>query len=53
VVVDFFKIEVPVGPPVEMKLSADTIVDELRSAGFQNFEINQELLPYQYIIFAS
>ena len=53
VVVDFLKIEVPVGPPVEMKLNADTIVDELRSAGFQDFEIDQELLPYQYIIFAS
>ena len=53
VIVDFFKRELPVGPPVEMKLDIDTIVEELRAAGFEQFEINDELLPWQYIITAS
>jgi len=53
VVVDFFKRDVPVGPPVGMKLDEQTIVDELRRAGFQQFEIDGDLLPYQYIISAS
>ena len=52
-VVDFFKQELPVGPPVEMKLDLGTIIDELRAAGFKHFEIDLELLPYQYIIIAS
>lgn len=53
VVVDFFKRDQPVGPPTEMKLDSETIVEELRRAGFQEFEVDQDLLPYQYIIFAS
>lgn len=52
VIVDFFKRELPVGPPVDMKLDRDTIVEELRAAGFEQFEINDELLPWQYIITA-
>jgi 2-polyprenyl-3-methyl-5-hydroxy-6-metoxy-1,4-benzoquinol methylase len=53
VIVDFLKQDLPVGPPVGMKLDAETIVEELRAAGYTDFEINTELLPYQYIIFAS
>lgn len=52
VVVDFFKQELPVGPPYEMKLDLGTIIDELRTAGFKHFDIDLELLPYQYIIVA-
>jgi len=53
VVVDFFKRELPVGPPSRLKLEPETIIEELRAAGFEQFEVNEELLPYQYIIFAS
>ena len=52
-VVDFFKKEfeedVP-GPPLKMKLSKETVVKELRQAGFNQFKVDTTLLPYQYII---
>ena len=53
IVIDFFKKETPVGPPVKMKLSEKEVVDELTLAGFNSFAINDSLLPYQYIIRAS
>ena len=53
VVVDFIKKDLPMGPPVAMKMDADTIIEELKAAGYTNFEVNRDLLPYQYIIFAS
>ena len=53
VVVDFIKEDLPMGPPVAMKMDADTIIEELKAAGYTNFEVNRDLLPYQYIIFAS
>jgi len=52
-VVDFLKVELPEGPPMKMKLSAEEVMEELREAGFVEFEVNEELLPYQYIILAS
>jgi ubiquinone/menaquinone biosynthesis C-methylase UbiE len=52
IVIDFFKKETPVGPPVEMKISSDKIVNELKDSGFEQFEINKDLLPYQFIITA-
>lgn len=50
VVIDFFKKETPFGPPVKMKLSEDQVMAELKIAGFKEFDVNQKLLPYQYII---
>ena len=52
VVIDFNKTELPVGPPVEMKLTPEAVVAELKEAGFSDFEINREDLPYQYLVFA-
>jgi len=52
VVIDFKKHELPVGPPVEMKVSADEVSDELKSSGFSSTEINKDLLEYQYIVIA-
>lgn len=49
-VVDFFKRDDPVGPPVAMKMAAETIVAELREAGYTSITVNRELLPYQYVI---
>lgn len=50
VIIDFYKIELPVGPPVNHKLSMDEIIKELKEAGFKKMEINAELLEYQFII---
>lgn len=52
VVIDFFDFETPVGPE-HHKVSIDTVIDELRKAGFTTFSVNVDLLPYQYCIKAS
>ncbi len=41
---------VPVGPPVDHKFSIDQVVAELKEAGYSSFEVNVNLLPYQFII---
>lgn len=50
VVIDFFKKELPVGPPVDHKIDQEMVKKELTEAGFTNIEINTDLLEYQYII---
>ncbi|NQZ77626.1 MAG: methyltransferase domain-containing protein [Ekhidna sp.] len=52
VIVDFFKVESPVGPPVKHKVSIDQVVSELKGAGYKSFDIDVELLPYQFILIA-
>jgi len=53
VIVDFFKTETPVGPPVKHKVSIDEIIAELKKAGYSSYEVEVDLLPYQFIIKAS
>jgi predicted methyltransferase len=50
VVVDFFKHPTEVGPPANMKLAAEVVINELKAAGFSRFETNRDALPYQYVI---
>ncbi|MBZ5729098.1 MAG: class I SAM-dependent methyltransferase [Acidobacteriia bacterium] len=50
VVVDFYKKDLPVGPPPEMKLSEDEVIAELRAAGF-TLAKRLDILPYQYYLF--
>ncbi len=50
IVIDYFKKQIPVGPPSGMKLSAEAVVEELKAAGYETIEINTDLLQYQYII---
>ncbi|WP_422082491.1 class I SAM-dependent methyltransferase [Ulvibacterium sp.] len=50
VIIDFFKSETPVGPPLDHKLPIDIVVNELKKAGYSSFNVNVDLLPYQYII---
>ena len=50
VVIDFFKTDVPVGPPTNHKVSIDEVVAELKKAGYTSFEVNVDLLPYQFIV---
>lgn len=49
VVVDFKKEELPVGPPPAHKLAAETVIEELASAGYALVG-RDEALPYQYFL---
>ncbi|MGH1365901.1 MAG: class I SAM-dependent methyltransferase [Calditrichia bacterium] len=51
-VVDFRKKELPMGPPVEMKMSAETVEKELLAAGYSKVTIDRSSLAYQYIVVA-
>lgn len=52
VIIDYVKSDIPVGPPTEHKVSMDQIIAELKKAGFTTFDIDVNLLPYQFIITA-
>ena len=49
VIVDFKKEELPVGPPMEMKIAKEDLIAELAGAGFQLSE-ERDFLPYQYFL---
>jgi FkbM family methyltransferase len=48
-VIDWFKRDLPEGPPLEHKLSREHVVDEMRLAGYDLIE-EPTLLPYQYFL---
>lgn len=48
-IVDFRKGELPVGPQEEMKLSKETVIEELTAAGYRQLS-NSAKLPYQYVL---
>ena len=50
VIVDFFKADLPVGPPVDHKVALDTVITELKEAGYTSFQVEVDRLPYQYIV---
>lgn len=50
-IVDFYKKETPVGPPMAMRLSEETVQKELEAAGLTVIE-KLAVLPYQYILIA-
>jgi arsenite methyltransferase len=50
VVIEFYKKEMPIGPPPSMKLSDDEVIAELRTAGF-TLAKRLDTLPYQYYLF--
>ncbi len=47
--IDFFKRQLPVGPPVEMKLSEEQVMAELAAAGFKK-KAAHTFLTYQYFL---
>ena len=47
VIIEFYKKELPVGPPVSMKLAEGEVIGELGAAGFVRTE-SHDFLPYQY-----
>lgn len=52
-VVDFRGGDLPVGPPASMKIDTPTIEAELREAGFKNISVDNESLPYQFVLSAT
>lgn len=51
-VVDYKKEETPHGPPLNHRMSAETVENELREAGFSRMELDRTTLPYQYMVMA-
>jgi ubiquinone/menaquinone biosynthesis C-methylase UbiE len=49
VIIDFYKKDLPVGPPPAMKLSDEQVIAELQQAGF-SLAGRQAFLPYQYFL---
>jgi ubiquinone/menaquinone biosynthesis C-methylase UbiE len=49
VIVDFYKRELPVGPPVSMKLSEEQVIAEMKAAGLKP-EGKEAFLPHQYFL---
>jgi cyclopropane fatty-acyl-phospholipid synthase-like methyltransferase len=50
VIIDFFKTDIPVGPPTDHKIAREIVIAELKEAGYTNIVANVDVLPYQYII---
>ncbi len=49
VIIDFYKKEMPIGPPPEMKLAEEQVIAELKETGFQ-LERKEAFLQYQYFL---
>ncbi len=49
VMIDFQKRELPVGPPVEMKIAREELIRQVEQAGFR-LEKEHRFLPYQYFL---
>ncbi len=47
IMVDYKKTELPVGPPVHMKIASSDLVTQMEKAGFQLLK-EHKFLPYQY-----
>ncbi|MDN5204466.1 class I SAM-dependent methyltransferase [Fulvivirgaceae bacterium BMA10] len=52
VIVDFKFGDIPAGPPDEFKVNPEDAKNELRAAGFDNIQIDDTSLEFQYIIIA-
>jgi len=52
VIIDFYKKDLPVGPPLNHKISMEEVLNELKEAGYNQIDTNTDLLEYQYIITA-
>jgi SAM-dependent methyltransferase len=50
VIVDFKKGELPFGPPPEMKLAPEKVIEELEAAGLKLTTREEEKLPHQYVL---
>jgi len=50
IIIDFFKKKQEVGPPKRYCVSTDKVVGELKEAGFNKFDVERDLLKFQYIV---
>ena len=50
VVVDFFKKELPIGPPPKMKIAKEAMIAEVTAAGMTLVDEEVEEFPYQYVL---
>jgi len=51
--IDFQKRELPVGPPLSMKIAREDLVRQMEAAGF-SLAAEHDFLPYQYfLVFAA
>jgi ubiquinone/menaquinone biosynthesis C-methylase UbiE len=49
VMIDFKKEKTPMGPPLEMRIARDTLVQQMQAAGFR-LATEHTFLPYQYFL---
>lgn len=49
VMIDFKKEELPVGPPLEMKIKREDLIKQMQSSGFR-VQTEHTFLPYQYFL---
>ena len=49
IMIDFQKRELPVGPPVEMKVAREDVIAQMRANGFELLK-EHTFLPYQYFL---
>ena len=49
IMIDFQKRELPVGPPVDMKIAREDLIQQMESAGFHLAQ-EHAFLPYQYFL---
>ena len=47
--IDFQKRELPVGPPLAMKIARDDLVQQMEEGGF-HLAAEQDILSYQYFL---
>lgn len=52
VIIEFKMKSIPNGPPDEEKISISQVESELKAAGFQNIDVDDQTLDYQYIVTA-
>ncbi len=52
VIVDFMSESTPVGPPVDTRLPTADAVAALEDAGYRNIAVDEDILDYQYILYA-
>jgi arsenite methyltransferase len=48
-VVDFYRKDLPIGPPADLKLSEGEVIAEFKAAGFR-LSKKHDFLPYQYFL---
>lgn len=52
ILVEWAPRETPVGPPLSQRLFPSEVENDLRKAGFSRIQVDESLLPYQYIFLA-